>query len=408
MQTFRFSDDHGNETTWNTDGAGPASGAFGALSAFMDAHSSDDDQSFRIDNDETGEALILHRGTGVISRVQTRPQERIEYSFVGNSRNFKTHVSNFVLTGYAGLDRIGAWYSDTASLERARTRRLVEDSALRRTHPQELRRRLGILTAIDGNEVHVADGVTHYRYGNGAGDTVNAWFTSAGRGLLITFDHESDLNAYNDPETNAAYYDGVPDDLVALARDVPDSMTTLSADHPDGGTLVAATGVFHFSAPVTMSAGLVARLQETSLDIHETGLSFLVDSFLQIDDFNPDTVADTTAWWGHDDIAHGFATYAATDQHSTQTDLDPETEAKLVERFCESWERHGYNDPCGVHHILFDSHDRENVNEAELVDLLEIARKLGLERVEAPVGSASGELWFHVDSRIDAELEFYS
>lgn len=405
MSTFRFSDHHDNESVWSPD---DARSAFDAFSVFIDAHKNDDGQSFRIDADTTGESLIVSLDTRVISRLRTDPNEQVEYRLVDNNGDYRKCVSNFVLTGYTGLDRHGPWFPDVASLERARIRRRVEESVLRRTHPQELRRRLSILAAIDGNEVRTADGVTHYGFGNGAGDTVNAWFTSAGRGLLITFDHESELNAYENPDANAAHYAGVPDDLAALARNVPDSETMLAADHPDGGTLAAATGVFHFSAPVTMAEGLVTRLQDNSADVEATGLPFLVESFLQIDDFNPDTLAAATAWWGHEDIAQGFATHAAVEAKNAKAGIAPETEAKLVERFCEIWGDNGCNDRWGVHHILFDTYDRTGVDEAELADVLEAVKVLGLERVDSPAGSESGEVWVRVDPRIDAELEFYS
>lgn len=50
-----------------------------------------------------------------------------------------------------------------------------------------------------------------------------------------------------------------------------DAEATLNVPHPDGGTLVAATGVFHFSGPCAMADGPVTRLRGTGLGIEATG-----------------------------------------------------------------------------------------------------------------------------------------
>jgi hypothetical protein len=250
-------------------------------------------------------------------------------------------------------------------------------SVLRRTHPRELRRRLEALSRVDGHEPTTVAGVTHYGCGNG--DTVNAWFTADGRGLVVTFDRSSPLNCSDDTRAQAALYDGVPADLLALVRNAPETATTLTVPHPDGGTVVAATGVFTFAGPCAMSDGLVRRLQETGSSIEDTGVVRLLDSSLTAQDPAP----------GREP--------AATEP------LDREA----VDRFCKIWADCGYNDRWDVHYVLFDSYSIEEAGEAR-EDLLNLVRTLGLELVDTPPEAETGEVWVRTDPRIDAELGNWS
>lgn len=268
---------------------------------------------------------------------------------------------------------------------------------LRRTHPRELRRRLEVLTRVDGREPVTVSGVTHYGYG--AGDTVNAWFAADGRGLVLTFDRSSPLASTEDI---AALYDGVPADLVALVRDVAGTPTTPTVPHPDGGTVVAATGVFTFSGPCAMADGLVTRLREDGLDVGATGVGRLLESFLAARDFTPELVAEAGEWWSPEDVARGFA---ATPEPDAGQAAPRDREA--LTSFCKIWADSGYNDRWDVHYVLFDSSTLEEAGPAR-DDLLELVRTLGLERVDAPPGAATGEVWVRTDPRIDAELGNWS
>ncbi|RSN05193.1 hypothetical protein DMC63_38770 [Streptomyces sp. WAC 05977] len=394
MRPLTFRDAKGNERIWLP---GDARSAADAFQEFADRHRADDNASFRVEDEESEEALLFRYDTGIICRIKGAQESRAEYRLVTNRGDYWTQVANFARGGFSALDGIGTWWPDVPSFERARLRSEFDESPLRRTHPRELRRRLDVLTRIDGREPATAGGVTHFGFGNGGGDTVNAWFTAEGRGLVVTFDHTSPLNFYEDPQAQAALYDGVPADLLAL---VTEADTTLEVSRPGGGTLAAATGVFTFSGPCAMADGLVSHLQETRLGIEDTGAGWLLDGFLAPESFTPDAVAEAVAWWSAEDIARGFA---AAGEQEQATPLDQET----VDRFCKIWADSGYNDRWDVHYVLFDSYSIEDAGE-DRNELLGLVRTLGLERVDAPPGAADGEVWVRTDPRIDAELGRWS
>ncbi|RSN31956.1 hypothetical protein DL990_18620 [Amycolatopsis sp. WAC 01416] len=390
MRPLTFRDAKDNEQKWAPGGAQSAPDAF---REFVDRHRGDGNGSFRVEDEESEEALLLRYDAGTICRVKG---ERVEYRLVTNRGDYPTQVANFVRGGFGALDHNGPWWPDVAGFERARLRSEFDESMLRRTHPGELRHRLEILTRVDGHEPVTVDGVTHFGFGNGGGDTVNAWFTTDGRGLVLTFDHTGPLNFYEDPRSQAALYDGVPEDLLALVKDVPEADTTLNASHPEGGTLVVASGVFTFSGPCAMTDGLVSRLQEEELGVGDTGIGWLLEGFLSLEDFTPAAVAEAVAWWSAEDVARGFA--AVGDQERAAP-----FDRELVERFCEIWADSGYNDRWDVHYVLFDGYSIEDAGE-DRDELLRLVRTLGLERVDAPPGTADGEVWVRTDPRIDAEL----
>ncbi|ROP37168.1 DUF6357 family protein [Saccharothrix texasensis] len=397
MRPLTFSDGRGNAQQWLPDS--PQS-ALDAFQDFLARHRGDDNSSFRIEDEENEEALVLRLDAGTVCRVKGTQDPRAEYRLVGNDGAHRRHVLMFVHGGFTALDDHGPWLPDAAALGRARLRVEFDGSVLRRTHPRELRRRLEILTRVDGREPITVDDVTRFGFGNGGGDTVNAWFTAGGRGLVVTFDHTSALNATDDPQAQAALYDGVPPDLLALVRDVPGTGTTLDVPHPDGGTSVAATGVFTFSGPCALADGLVARLQAAQLRIEDTGVGRLVENFLTMGDFTPAAVAESVEWWSAEAIERGFA---ATPGQEEPAPLD----RRATERFCRLWADSGYNDRWDVHYVLFDGDTVEEAGEAR-DELLGVIRTLGLQRVDAPPGAATGEVWVRTDPRIDAELGHWS
>ncbi|WP_396426944.1 DUF6357 family protein [Amycolatopsis sp. EV170708-02-1] len=396
MRPLTFSDDKDNEEKWVPGGARSAPDAF---RAFVDRHRADDNASFCIEDEENEEALLLMFDAGTICRIKGAQDSRVEYRLVTNGGDYRSQVANFVRGGLTALDRSGPWLPDVAALNRASLRFAFDGSVLRRTHPRELRRRLEILTVIDGHEPVTVDGVTHVGFGNGGGDTVNAWFTADGRGLVTTFDHTGALNFSEDPQAQAALYDGVPADLLAMVRNVPEADTTLAVSHPDGGTVVAASGVFTFSGPCAMAEGLVSRLQEAQLGIEDTGVGWLLEGLLSLEDFTPAAVSEAVAWWSAGEIEKGFA--AGAQEQPAPLDQD------VVDRFCKIWADSGYNDRWDVHYVLFDGHTVEDAGEAR-DELLALVRTLGLERVDAPPGAPTGEVWVRTDPRIDAGLERWS
>lgn len=401
MRPLTFSDDKGNEQQWLPDD--PRS-ALDAFREFIDRCRAEGATSLHIEDEENEEALVLMYDGGAVCRVKGTQDPRTEYRLVTGHGGYRTQIATFVRGGFAALDLNGPWHPDAAGLQRARLRTEFDGSVLRRTHPRALRRRLEVLTRVDGREPTTDGEVTHLGFGNGDGDTVNAWLAADGRALVVTFDHTSALNSPDDARAHAAMYDGVPADLLALVRDVPETDTTLSVPHPDGGTLVAATGIFHFSGPCALADGLVTRLQEDRLGIDDTGIGRLLDGFLTMEDFTPAAVAEAAEWWRPEDVARGFAATAALEgERPTTAPLDQEA----VDRFCKIWADSGYNDRWDVHYVLFDGDTREEVGETR-DELLDLARTLGLVRVDAPPGAATGEVWVRTDPRIDAELERWS
>lgn len=75
-----------------------------------------------------------------------------------------------------------------------------------------------------------------------------------------------------------------------------------------------------------------------------------------------------------------------------------------MNRFCRIRADSGYNDRWDVHYVLFGSRTLEETGESR-DDLLLLTQTPGLERVDVPPGSATGEVWVRTDPRSDAELE---
>ncbi|MEU4807120.1 DUF6357 family protein [Actinosynnema sp. NPDC023587] len=430
MRPLTFSDDKDHEQEWLPGGPHSAVDAF---LEFVAQRRGADNTSFGIEDEGNEEVLMVMFEVGAVCRIKGWQNSRSEYRVVTDRGDYRTLADHFVRGGFTALDDHGPWLPDVPSLMRARSAHLhqraaggarpehevggelrdqrgeelrseFDGSVLRRTHPRELRRRLEILTRVDGREPTTAAGTTHFGYGSGEGDTVNAWFTADGRGLLVTFDHTSPLDCSDDPLAQAALYDGVPADLLHPAKNAPETDTARNVPHPDGGTLVAATGIFTFSGPCAMADGLFARLQETRTNIEDTGIGRLLEVFLATEDFTPVIVAQEVQWWSAEDIAKGFAATVASGPEQTPiTPLDREA----VDRFCRIWADSGYNDRWDVHYVLFDSRTVEEAGEAR-DELLALIRTLGLERVDAPPRAASGEVWVRTDPRIDAELGNWS
>lgn len=400
MRPLTFSDDKDNEQEWLPGGQQSAVDGF---LEFIARHRGADNTSFCMADTAGEEALVFMMDMGGICRVQGWPDSRTEYRVVTRSLDHRNLATEFARGGFAALDAHGPWLPDADSFLEARTAhreqrvaalsRAKEDrdeglrsefdrSVLRRTHPRELRHRLEVLTRVDGREPVTVSGVTHYGYGTG--DTVDAWFTADGRGLVLTFDRSSPLaSTANTGDT--ALYDGVPADLLALAGTA---------------ALPPATGIFTFSGPCAPADGLVTRLRADGLGLEATGAGRLLERFLALREFTPEAVAEAGEW-SPEDVGKGFAATPAAD--GAPEPFDPE----LLTRFCAVWADCGYNDRWDVHYVLFDGCTIEEAGAAR-DDLLELVRTLGLERVDAPPGAADGEVWVRTDPRIDAELGNWS
>ncbi|WP_433062863.1 hypothetical protein [Dactylosporangium sp. CS-033363] len=78
------------------------------------------------------------------------------------------------------------------------------------------------------------------------------------------------------------------------------------------------------------------------------------------------------------------------------------TEAEAITEVARIWADSGYVDPTDQFYIFFDSHELDD-DRAERAELLPLIEFLGLERVDAPAGAASGEVWVRTDPRLAAE-----
>ncbi|WP_411104142.1 DUF6357 family protein [Streptomyces sp. cmx-4-9] len=76
------------------------------------------------------------------------------------------------------------------------------------------------------------------------------------------------------------------------------------------------------------------------------------------------------------------------------------TEAAAIDELARIWEDSGSVDPSDRFYVFFDSRgaDEDRAERALLLTLIEF---LGIERVDAPVGAAEGEVWVRADTRLD-------
>ena len=80
------------------------------------------------------------------------------------------------------------------------------------------------------------------------------------------------------------------------------------------------------------------------------------------------------------------------------------TEAAAIEEVLRIWADSGIVDPTDEYLVFFESFeaDRQRVQRGQVLKFIEL---LGLEKVDAPAGAASGEVWVRRDPRLDDRLE---
>ncbi|MFD4322702.1 DUF6357 family protein [Streptomyces sp. NPDC058548] len=88
--------------------------AYVAFSAFFRDRESD---TYTINDEPSGQSLVLVPGQGVISRIKDADQTRSEYLQVDRGNRYLPSALLFFENGYAGLDRFGQWFSDVADLD---------------------------------------------------------------------------------------------------------------------------------------------------------------------------------------------------------------------------------------------------------------------------------------------------
>ncbi|WP_030759145.1 MULTISPECIES: hypothetical protein [unclassified Streptomyces] len=87
--------------------------AYVAFSAFFRDR---DSVTYTIDDEASGQSLVLMPGQGVISRINKGDQPRAEYLRVDRGNRYLPSAMLFFENGYAGLDHFGQWFSGLADL----------------------------------------------------------------------------------------------------------------------------------------------------------------------------------------------------------------------------------------------------------------------------------------------------
>lgn len=87
--------------------------AYVAFSAFFRDRDSD---TYTINDELSGQSLVLMPRNGVISRIKDAGP-RSEYLQAGRANRYLPSAMLFFENGYAGLDRFGQWFSDPADLD---------------------------------------------------------------------------------------------------------------------------------------------------------------------------------------------------------------------------------------------------------------------------------------------------
>ncbi|MGH3380560.1 MAG: hypothetical protein ACRDP6_38075 [Actinoallomurus sp.] len=168
----------------------------------------------------------------------------------------------------------------------------------------ELRRRAAIVTALSDGPASFAqksvsyrvDGATRFAWNDSGGQSIQWYFTDAGRALLIAFEHEGELNAPGpggDFALQRTYYRGVPDDLLRYAGDRTPAYENLTVTDPEtGATLLLATGVcWYDGAHWHIADGLLEYCADEGIDLdHESGLD--LSPYVLDRDFTPESYLD--------------------------------------------------------------------------------------------------------------------
>lgn len=166
-------------------------------------------------------------------------------------------------------------------------------AALAATPLEEVRRRAAVIDAITEITPVEVDGAERFAWNDGGGQSAVWYFTPDERALLLTFDHESDLNLFaeEDYSVQEALYDGVPEHLVALVRDRPENYESLNlVDAETGATIHYAGGVFWFDGERWHQAeGFLDHCRREGLDpLSESGFTYCLGVYRFGGEFTPD------------------------------------------------------------------------------------------------------------------------
>ncbi|MGW6539736.1 hypothetical protein ACWGBV_26070 [Streptomyces sp. NPDC055051] len=152
-------------------------------------------------------------------------------------------------------------------------------AALAATPLPEVRRRAGLVDELVGIEPVKVPGAERLAWNDGGGQSAVWYFADDGRALLLTFDHESELNLYaeEDFDLQESFYEGVPAPLVDLVRDRPENYESLNLTDPaTGRTIHYAGGVFWYDgAGWHVADGLAEHTRREDMDLfRESGFDY--------------------------------------------------------------------------------------------------------------------------------------
>ncbi|MFI9010470.1 hypothetical protein ACIGNX_24855 [Actinosynnema sp. NPDC053489] len=188
--------------------------------------------------------------------------------------------------------------------------------ALKATPLAETRRRAAVVGELAEVAPMAVDDAERWAWNDRGGQSAVWYFTPEGRALLLTFDHETDLNLYaeGDYAAQESLYGGVPEDLVRLVRDRPENYESLNlTDEATGRTIHYAGGVFWFDGEVWREAdGFLKHCAEHGLDaMVESGFDYCLDAYLFGRGFTPEAVvADRVRKGWYEDEADRAAALA--------------------------------------------------------------------------------------------------
>ncbi len=167
--------------------------------------------------------------------------------------------------------------------------------ALAATPLPEVRRRAAVVDDLAEVEPVTVAGARRLAWNDGGGQSAVWYFAEDGRVLLLTFDHESELNLYAEEDfaLQESFYEGVPESLVALVRDRPENYESLNlTDSATGRTIHYAGGVFWCDGTRWhVSDGLAEYCRREDADLFgESGFDYCLDVYRFGQDFTPETV----------------------------------------------------------------------------------------------------------------------
>ncbi|NEC28403.1 hypothetical protein G3I20_17960 [Streptomyces sp. SID8111] len=166
--------------------------------------------------------------------------------------------------------------------------------ALAATDLREVRRRAAVVHDVVGAEPVAVPGAQRLAWNDRAGQSTVWYFTEDGRALLLTFDHESDLNLYAEEDfaLQESFFEGVPESLVALLRDRPENYESLNLTDPETErTIHYAGGVFWYDGSRWHVAdGVAEHCRQEGLDLfRESGFDYCLKVYRFGQSFDPET-----------------------------------------------------------------------------------------------------------------------